>query len=82
MAETFENVNLSLKDSLMKKTNNAMNPNMCNQCDYASSNTGNLRAHLKTHSGEKSNKCNQCDYASSKAGNVRAHLKTHSVEKS
>ena len=28
--------------------------NKCNQCDYASSQAGNLRAHLKTHSGEKS----------------------------
>ena len=37
----------------------------CNQCNYASSQAGHLRAHLKTHSGEKSNKCNQCDCASS-----------------
>ena len=32
--------------------------NKCNQCDFASSQAGNLRAHLKTHSGEKTNKCN------------------------
>ena len=66
-------------------TENAKNADIskkCNQCDYASSDAGNLRRHLKTHSGEKSNKCNQCDYASSQAGNLRRHLKTHSGEKS
>ena len=49
-------------------------PNKCNQCDYASCRSRDLRTHLKTHSGEKSNKCNQCD--------LRVHLKTHSGEKS
>ena len=81
MEETFENENLSLKDSLVKKTNNAIKSNKCNQCDFASSHTGHLREHFKTHSGEKPNKCNQCDYASSQAGNLRTHLKTHNGEK-
>ena len=27
--------------------------NKCNQCDFTSSETGNLRAHFKTHSAEK-----------------------------
>ena len=52
--------------------------NECNQCNYASARTGDLRKHLKTHSGEKSNKCNQCNYASSRAGTLREHLRTHS----
>ena len=54
----------------------------CNQCDYASSQADNMRAHLKTHSGEKSNKCNHCDYASSQACDLRRHLNIHSGEKS
>ena len=33
-----------------------------NQSDYASSQAGNLKRHLKIHSGEKPNKCNQCNY--------------------
>ena len=53
----------------------------CNQCYYASSQVGDLRGHLKTHSGEKSNKCNQCDNASLQAGNLNKHLKG-TVEKS
>ena len=49
----------------------------CNLCDNASSYTGDLRTHLKTHSGGKSNKCNQCDYASSQTYDFKTHLKTH-----
>ena len=55
--------------------------NKCSQCNYASSQAGNLRTHLKTHSGERSYKCNQCDYESSQANNL-AHLKIYSGEKS
>ena len=55
--------------------------NKCNQCDYASSQAGHLRRHLKTHSGEKSHKCIECDYKSSRADNLRTHLKTHSGDK-
>ena len=41
---------------LKKKTDNIIQSNKCNQCDFA--------GHLKTHSVEKSNKCNQCDFVS------------------
>ena len=75
MEMNFENENLSLKDSLVKKTNNAIKSNKCNQCD---SNAGHLREHFKTHRVEKSNKCNQCDFTSSQAGTLRTHLKTRS----
>ena len=54
----------------------------CNQCHYASSNSGHLEEHLKVHSGEKLNKCGQCDYAYSQACTLKRHLKTHSGEKS
>ena len=54
-------------------TDNSKKSKKCNQCEYASSHTGHLRAHLKTHSGEKSNECNQCYFASSQTDNFRTH---------
>ena len=81
----MENYDFVLKGANVKipkeTTGHNIKSNKCNQCDYASSQAGNLRTHLKTHSGEKSNKCNRCGYTSSQAGNLRAHLKTHSGEK-
>ena len=80
MEKTLENENMSLKNSLVKNTNNATKSNKCNQCDYASSRAGHLREHLKRHSGEKFNKCKQCDFASSYARALRDHLKTYCGE--
>ena len=75
----LENAHVEIRK---KNTDNIIKSNKCNQCDYASSQTGHLRTHLKTHSGEKSNKCNQCDYACSDPSSFRRHLKQHSGEKS
>ena len=77
--------NYGLEDAnvkiLNKNTENIRKSHKCNQCDYVSSHTGHLRAHLKKHSGEGSYKCNLCDFASSQAGDLRRHLKIHSGEK-
>ena len=83
MEQNLENDDFGLKNAnvKIKTTGNDIKSNKCNQCDYASSHSSNLRTHLKTHSGEKPNKCNQCDFASSRAGDLRTHLKTHSGEK-
>ena len=53
---------ISVDDPLKNEKNER--ENKCNQCNYASSRTGDLRRHLKTHSGEKLNKCNQFDNVS------------------
>ena len=69
--------NVENYDANRKTSDNGIKSNKCYQCDYAFSQAGNLRKHLKTHTGEKSNKCNQCNYACVQASNLRAHLKTH-----
>ena len=84
MEDHMANYGFGLKDAnviLKKTTENVTKSNKCTQCDFASSEVGSLRTHVKTHTGERSNKCNQCDYASSKASNSRTHLKMHSEEK-
>ena len=63
-------------------SNDLTMPNKYNQSDYAFSQKGYSRTHLKMHNGEKSKKCNQCEYASAHAHHLRAHLKIHSGEKS
>ena len=72
------NVSISESSQLSNSHRSGEKTNKCNQCDYASTDAGNLRRHLKNHSGEKSNKCNQCDLASIQAGDLRRHLKMHS----
>ena len=54
----------------------------CNQCDFASADSRDLKRHLQTHSGEKLFKCDQCDIAFARLSNLRAHSKTDSEEKS
>ena len=82
MGETLDNndLNVNVNMEAIKKSNNRIKSHKCSQCNYASSQKGNLKTHLKTHSGEKSNKCSQCDFASSHAYVLRQHLKTHSGE--
>ena len=70
-----------VSDMCFLNTDSGEKSKKCKQCNYASSDLGNLRTHLKMHSREKYKKCNQCDYASSRAGNLRKHLKTHNGEK-
>ena len=48
---------VNMKDAMIM-TNNKGKSNKCNQCEYASSQAGDLSRHLKMHSGEKSNKYN------------------------
>ena len=60
--ETFENVTKNDQDTMS---------NNYSQRNYAFSQAGTLRRHLKTHRGERPNKCDQC-----------THLKTHSGIKS
>ena len=58
MEQTPQNYDFGLKgeEILKKKTDNVIKSKKCNQCDFASSQAGDLGGHLKMHSGEKSNK--------------------------
>ena len=78
--QSSRNYNKSM-DVMDSMKNMIVKTDKCSHCDYASSQAGHLRTHMKTHSGEKPNKCNLCDYASSQACTLRRHLKTHSGEK-
>ncbi|XP_060558031.1 zinc finger protein 737-like [Ruditapes philippinarum] len=53
----------------------------CDACDYASSNSGNLKRHKRIHTGEKSFKCDVCDYASNQIDHLKRHKKIHTGEK-
>ena len=56
MEQACQNNDFDLKgeEILMKKTDNAIKPNKCNQCNFASFHARSLKVHLKIHSGEKS----------------------------
>ena len=47
---------------------------VCNQCNYASSQAGIFRTHLKMHSEETSKKCNQCHFKCSFSSYLRRHM--------
>ena len=85
MEQTFEKYEFGLKDVSIKiqrkVTDSGIKQNKCNQCDFASSHTTDMRRHLRTHSGEKPNICNLCGFASVQAGSLKTHLKTHSGER-
>ena len=53
----MDNYDFGLKGAnvkiLGKTIDNMIKSNKCNQCDFASSQAGDLRRHLKTHGGEK-----------------------------
>ena len=58
MEEYMDNYDFVLKDAneeIPKKMTDTK-PIRCNECNFSSSQAGNLRRHLKTHGGEKSNK--------------------------
>ena len=57
-------------------------PYKCPQCDYACSQAGTLRDHIKTHSLEKPNQCKWCDFSSITKSSLSQHLLTYSGERS
>ena len=83
MEQTLENDDFGLKYEnvkiLRKNTANVIKSNKCNQCEYASSDAGNLGRHLKMHSGEKPSRWNQCNFASSQADVLKTQTNATNV---
>ena len=70
----LDQINLNIAAPFSEtKTCHRKRSNVCNQCEFVSSNAHSLRMRLEIHSGDGANKCNQCDYASSQAGTLRRH---------
>ena len=49
-------------------------PFMCDQCNYSSANSSNLKVHKRTHTGEKSYTCNKCSFSSKDSTNLQKHV--------
>ena len=63
------------------RTHSRGKPFKCGQCDYASSQKGNLSNHITNkHTGIRSIKCNVCDFASSYKSSLKLHMKLHLTE--
>ena len=65
---------------VLLNTDNVIKSHQCNHCDFASSHTGHLRRHLKTHSAKShTNATNAC--ACADPSSLSQHVKTHSRKK-
>ncbi|XP_075924220.1 uncharacterized protein LOC116941585 [Petromyzon marinus] len=59
----------------------ADNPHRCKLCGQVFAQSGQLKAHARTHVGEKSYRCKVCGQAFAQAFGLRRHLQMHSGEK-
>ena len=66
----------------VRKKSRGIKLNKCNQCNYSSTRTDHLRAHVQNRHDEKVHKCNQCNYSSSRADYLRGHEQKHTGKKS
>ena len=56
-------------------------PFSCEQCDYSSTQSQNLKTHKLTHTGEKPFACKQCNYSCSHYSSMKYHMLSHTGEK-
>ena len=53
----------------------------CDQCDYSSTTSWNLKRHAFMHTGEKPYHCDECSFKCNRASLLKIHLRTHTGEK-
>ena len=56
-------------------------PFSCEQCDYSSTQSQNLKTHKLIHTGEKPFACKQCNYFCSHYSSMKYHMLSHTGEK-
>ncbi|KAI5707462.1 hypothetical protein M8J77_002943 [Diaphorina citri] len=56
-------------------------PYKCRECSYSSTDSGNLKRHMRTHAGEKPFKCNECGTSFTHSGSLKLHMRIHTGEK-
>ena len=56
-------------------------PFSCEQCDYSSTQSQNLKTHKLTHTGEKPFACKQCNYSCSHYSSMKYHMLSHTGKK-
>ena len=56
-------------------------PFSCEQCDYSSTQSQNLKTHKLTHTGEKPFACKQCNYSCSHNSSMKYHMLSHTGKK-
>ena len=49
----------------------------CDECDYTTEISSNIKSHKRKHSGEKPYKCDKCDYASTQSSALGIHKRKH-----
>ena len=63
-------------------TYTGVKPHKCDQCEFCSITSSDLKRHKKTHSGEKPHRCNFCEFATSTNNQLKQHKRhVHSGEK-